>query len=245
MSGSRRLSGVNSWRGLLSKLALVLLIELVYAVLTRVYFAAYFSGIELELCITAARIITLPVYWWLFRPLILSRNLRSDTVWMPSFHFAVAIMLLVPLLFGNDARPGFATHAVFALTSLVVGLREEMVYRAIVQNLLEERLGALGSILLASIAFAFYHYGYGDIPFTRQRFFELFLFGCIYGLIYRTTGSLLLVVLLHSLMDAIWAFSPILAWPLPRGGELWVDGLILGILLIWARLYRRGDAKTG
>jgi len=78
----------------------------------------------------------------------------------------VVMLLSVPLLFGKDDWTDPVVRTAFVLTSLVVGLREEIVYRAIVQNLLEERLGKAGAILLASAVFALYHYGFGGWPYT-------------------------------------------------------------------------------
>jgi len=160
-----------SGRAILGRLLLIGAIETVYALVTRLCFPRYFSGIELELYTTAARLLTIPLYWSLFRPLIQRRSLQRETVRMPSLYFGIAALLLVPVVFGNDDRPGFAIRAVFALTSFVMGLREELVYRAILQNLLEEKFGRFGAILLASTVFALYHYGYGSIPYSPLRFF--------------------------------------------------------------------------
>jgi len=72
-----------------------------------------------------------------------------------------------------------------------------------------------------------------------QRFFELFCSGCIFGLIYRASGSLVLVAILHSVSDVLFAVSPIIATPLPRVGQLWAEFVVLLTILNWARLCRR------
>jgi len=221
---------------MLGRLLLLGSIETAYALVTRLCFPRYFSGIELELYTTAARLLTIPLYWSLFRPLIHRRSLQREAVRMPSLHFGIAALLLVPVVFGNDDRPGFTIRVVFALTSFVVGLREELVYRAILQNLLEEKLGRFGAILLASTIFALYHYGSESaLNYSLQRFLELFVFGCIFGLIYRISGSLLLVAILHSILDLIYAISPVVHRPFSRAGEGWSEVAVLLIFLGWAR----------
>jgi membrane protease YdiL (CAAX protease family) len=231
--------GASDWRGTLGLLLPLAAIELSYALVTRALMPSYFSGAGLELYITAARLLTLPLYWKLYRPLIRSRTARREMLGKPWFLVGVAMLLSVPLLFGKDDWTDPVVRTAFVLTSLVVGLREEIVYRAIVQNLLEERLGKAGAILLASAVFALYHYGFGGWPYTWHRFLELFLFGCIFGVLYRVSGSLLLAALLHALIDVIYAVSPLIPQLLPRTDDLWAEALVLLIFLVWAR--RRSD----
>jgi len=44
---------------------------------------SYFSGAGLELYITAARLLTLPLYWKLYRPLIRNRTARREMLGKP------------------------------------------------------------------------------------------------------------------------------------------------------------------
>ncbi|MDB5975580.1 MAG: family intrarane metalloprotease, partial [Nevskia sp.] len=105
--------GASDWRGTLGCLLPVAAIELGYALLTRVLMPGYFSGAGLELYITAARLLTLPLYWKLYRPLIRSRATRRETLGKPSFLVGVAILLSVPLLFGKDDWTDPAVRTVF------------------------------------------------------------------------------------------------------------------------------------
>lgn len=237
--------GASDWRGTLGLLLPVVAIELSYALVTRLLMPRYFSGISVELYISVARLLTLPLYWKLYRPLIRSRAARLETLGKPSFLVGVVMLLSVPLLFGNDDWADPVVRTVFVLTSPVVGLREEIVYRTIVQNLLEERLGKAVAILLASVVFALYHYGYGGWSYSWPRFFELFLFGCIFGVMYRMSGSLLLAATLHTMIDVVYAVSPLIPQPLPRADGLWAEALVLLVFLVWARRCADDGCRPG
>jgi membrane protease YdiL (CAAX protease family) len=202
-------------------LLLVLALELAYALLTRVGFAAWLSGSELELAIAAARLLSLAACWKLFRPLILSRRPLPAARYPEATWFAIGLLLALPLLCGDDGRPAWPDQVVFGLTSFVVGPREEIVYRAVIQNLLERHLGLAGAVILASLVFVLYHYGYPPgMPFTAWRAVLLFSCGLAFGLLYRASGSLLLVSLLHAVLDLLWALSPWVVRPLGNEVEL-------------------------
>jgi membrane protease YdiL (CAAX protease family) len=80
---------------------------------------------------------------------------------------------------------------------LVVGLVEELIFRAILQARLEEYLGAAGGILAASLLFGVMHSGYGT-------FYEMgctFLAGCFIGCCYYKTRNLPLVIMINGLIN--------------------------------------------
>jgi membrane protease YdiL (CAAX protease family) len=216
----------------LRPLLLVALIECAYAVSTRAGLAQLFQGGELELVTSAVRLLTLALYWRLFRSWILSRRMQWDRLRQPTLLLGMLLLLLVPLFTGNDGRPE-SERWIFALTSFVVGLREELVYRAVVQNLLERRFGFMPAIISASALFACYHYGYAQIPFTPLRFLELFFSGVALGVVYRATGSLALAAALHAVLDVLWSLSPWIAAPYPQ--PVRASGLVLiaALLLTW------------
>jgi membrane protease YdiL (CAAX protease family) len=122
---------------------------------------------------------------------------------------------------------------VFVLTSPVVGLREELVYRGIVQRSLERPLGPIGAIGVSSLLFSAYHLG--ALPLVPVYFVIVFLAGSVLGVMYRASGSLWLVIGVHALYDALSALSPVFGAPLL--GMRWAVGLMLGalvMLVIWA-----------
>lgn len=225
------------------KLALAVLLELAYALGTRVWLKRHFDGIELELYTTAIRLVSAACYWLLFRDLLRSRAPRLASARSPLFALGLAVAALVPILVGDWALADRTMQITFALTSVAVGLREEIVYRGVVQNLLETRMGWLGAILVSNVVFTLYHYG--AWPFTPDYVLEFFLVGGVMGLVYYGTGSLWLAVAAHSIYDALWSFTPILVPPLAKGWGMGLEALAFLLLVLWARKTRSARSAAG
>jgi membrane protease YdiL (CAAX protease family) len=105
-------------------------------------------------------------------------------------------------------------QVVFVATSIIVAIKEEFLYRGVLQNVLETKGRPLRAVILSNIIFMLYHYG--AQPFTIGNLTEIFTAGCILGFIYASSGSLMLVIVLHAIYDAIWSLTPVLTSPLPR-----------------------------
>jgi membrane protease YdiL (CAAX protease family) len=133
--------------------------------------------------------------------------------------------MLVPLLVGNWGLPASLSH-LFAVTSLAVGVREELAYRGVLQTLLTGKFGFWTALILSNIVFVVYHYG--AQPLTIWNVFQLFSFGCVLGVVFYLTQSLVLVAVLHALYDAIYCYTPLLSNPL----SLWVGAVLLSIPLL-------------
>jgi membrane protease YdiL (CAAX protease family) len=220
---------------LTAKLLLALAVEIAYAVATRAWLPQVLAGIPLELAVTALRLATAVLYWRLFQALIFSRQSRPGVWRDPLLLAGLAAVLLSPVVAGAWELPDAATRWVFAATSLVVALREELLYRGVLQNLLERPCGWLGSVLVSNLVFVLYHYG--AWPFTLPNLLEFFAVGCVVGLLYRASGSLWLAVALHAVYDALWCFTPLLDPPLGWG---WGTGLqLVALLLVLAWAWRR------
>jgi membrane protease YdiL (CAAX protease family) len=132
-----------------------------------------------------------------------------------------------------------ATRVVFALTSLPVALKEEIAFRALIQRLLAQRLGHAGAIVIASALFTAYHIG--AIAPTVFSYGQTLAAGVILGVAYARTQSLVLVVVLHTLYDALWSATPIFATPLPYSAGL---GILAACALLvtmagWSTLFPR------
>ena len=213
--------------------------ELVYVAAARLLFFG-FTGNEInkELLWTLIRLVSASLIFGVFRKVFCDRPktvpLSGSLQWFLPFG-----IFLAPIAVGNLSM-SFPVNYVFAATSVVVGLREEVAYRGVFQNLLRQRFGFVVSLLVSNVIFVVYHYGVQ--PFTILNILHLFIVGSIFGLVYHTTGSLLFVILLHSLYDAVWCFTPFLAHPLP---EVVGTGIFLmTIISLWV-LYLRVGARAG
>jgi membrane protease YdiL (CAAX protease family) len=157
------------------------------------------------------------------------RHLKCDWVIIVSGLAFVAAPALT-----QNFQMSYPANVVYAATSLAVGLREELVYRGVLQRLLTRRWGLPAALVVSNVLFIFYHFG--AIPFTGYNVFQFFAAGTILGLIYHRTNSLACVVILHAVYDGILCFTPFLHPPL----SLWRGVVILLATLV----FLMGAAKT-
>jgi membrane protease YdiL (CAAX protease family) len=220
-------------RSTVEKLSAVFVVEGCYLVVTRLLLRPHVDLIPAELYVTVCRVLTLPIYWALFSEVVRSRAPDWGRLRQPLFRLGLAMFLMTPVLVDDQTLPSVSAKLVFVLTSPVVGLREELVYRGIVQRSLERPVGPIGAIVVSSLLFGVYHLG--AVPFVPLYFVIVFLAGNVLGVMYRGSGSLWLVIGVHALYDALSALSPVFGGPLLR--MPWAVGLMLGtlvMLVIWA-----------
>jgi membrane protease YdiL (CAAX protease family) len=88
----------------------------------------------------------------------------------------------------------------------ILGFVEELLFRGILQQSLEERIGTVPGILLASMLFGLMHSGYG-VP-AEMAFASVI--GLVLGVVYDRTESILLVTVIHGLLNVfLFAIIPI------------------------------------
>jgi membrane protease YdiL (CAAX protease family) len=218
------------------KLIVAAAVEIAYAVGTRTWLREHLEGAHLELAVSAFRVATIVAYWALFRELIQSRTKAPATLRHPLLGAGVAAALAIPFMFqGWSPGGGFGTAIVFALTSVIVGLREELLYRAVLLNLLQPKLGIVGTLLCSTALFIVYHYG--ALPVTWLAVTEVTCMSLLLGLIYIRSGSLLAVATIHSIYDGIWFFGPFVSSALP---DAWRPVFLLSALGLIAAWWRFG-----
>jgi hypothetical protein len=106
-------------------------------------------------------------------------------------------------------------------------------YRGVLQNLLQRRLGLLRALLLLCTA-AFLVYHHGALPLAMLPVIEVTSMSLLLGLVYAGTGSLLFVAAVHAFYDGIWFFGPYLSPPLPDDCRpLFLVGALAPIV-VWA-----------
>ncbi len=217
------------------KLAALLLLELCYIVARQLWMTFHEGGlIAGEWGLSAIRAASVVVVMLLFSEDISKYKLRLPKVkaGSPWVLVACGFFLLVPVLAGNWGLPTEA-RPVFALTSLVVGLREELVYRALLQGWLTHRCGLIAALGISNALFIPYHIGVA--PLTWVSASEYFLAGTFLGLVFHATGRLWLVVVLHAVYDAIYCYTPLMEQPLARAWlpALLAPAVIIGVWIVW------------
>ena len=224
------------------RLAIVVVLELVYVVARR-FVLQYlpWSSFEAEAISTVLRLITAGACWYLFRSLILSRFPNQAALRNPLLAVALLLLLSIPVLVGNYAHSSPVAW-MFAITSLFVAIKEEFLFRGIVQNLLDQKLGTLKAILLTSMVFTIWHIGVWD--FTPWAFSQIFVASVLLGAVYIYGGSMFVVVAIHAAYDALFSFAPLIPQPLP---ENWGFLPLLASLLVvsyWAWSIGRENLGT-
>lgn len=215
-----------------NRLLIIVVVEIIYMVATRAaihYLSA--TSFEAELTRTALRIATAVIYWHLMKPVILSKTAELGNARDSALIAGLLLLLSIPLLVGNyGLQPSSAL--LFAITSIPVAIKEEFLFRGIVQNLLEKKWGAMIAIFVTSIIFTAWHFGV--MQTSVFAFSQIFFVSLMLGLIYVRTGSITLVVVLHAVYDALFSFTPLLSSPLDE--DLGFVPLLaaVGFVYFWA-----------
>ena len=188
-------------------------VELSYVLLARVVVSKFgMYTLDAEYFRTPARLILIVLYWVLFRDLLTSKKLTPQQVSQPPFLAALVLFVSVPLLVGNLSYMDATTKSVYAAGSLIVALREEFLFRGLIQNLLSRRIGDGAAILLTTFVFTLWHVGV--IPLLWFSYVQVIVAGLLMGIIYAKTRNLWLVVAIHALYDALWSLTPIFDGPI-------------------------------
>lgn len=128
---------------------------------------------------------------------------------------AFAALMIVPLLaLVTDVlgwSPKWPEHLLrwLAINLLVTSLAEELLFRALLQRWLIERLGVAAGVLLTALLF-----GAAHLPFSAAFAAIAALAGLAYGLAFHLSGNRLAVaVALHTAVNAVHLL--LLTYPLP------------------------------
>lgn len=200
-------------------------LEVFYALITRAWLPFHYSGIGLELLITTGRALMAALAWQWFGSLIQSGFRPLAAHQRPAACAAAIALLAGATLCGRYSLQGTSLKVTWAATSLVVGLHEELVFRGILQNLLLEPLGFFGTVVLSNVVFTVFHFG--AQPLDPANAFSIFVTGCVLGVLYQRTGSIMAAIAIHATLDAWICFSPFLQLPWPDIDRIYFDLIAL------------------
>jgi membrane protease YdiL (CAAX protease family) len=207
--------------------------ELVYLAGRTWLLRAIPDFIPQEIAWSAWRLVFLALYFWLFRGYIPTKAERRG---MPRHPLLAVALVLVLVEASNHSPRDFPYALVLAVTTPIVGLREELFYRVILQGYLERHMRPLLAVVLASAIFTAYHMG--SQPMNAVSVTGIAATGLLLGAIYQRTRNFWLVAALHAGIDILYALLPSIA---SRPGALVVCNVLGGMLgLIWWRVDRAG-----
>lgn len=197
-------------------LAIVAFTEIAYWFAVRLAGQAMPAGwgaIELELIRTVLRIAASLVLIGVMTPRVFKQ--RKPRPGMSSDHWpiylSIGLCLLAPAATSNMGLTGHLQW-LYSATSLFVGIHEELLWRAFVVITLARYAPMPVAIAISSLLFSAWHYGM--FPSTVWNYLQAFLAGVAFSLLYLRTGSLWVVVGVHSLFDIIVVMSPLAPFPL-------------------------------
>jgi len=225
-----------------STILVVVAVELLYMVGSRLaihYYSA--ESFQAELIRTILRCVTALIYLDLMRALIMSKKASFDTVRVAPLVIGMLALFAIPVLVGNY---GLSTSLalLFALTSIPVAIKEEFLFRGIVQNLLESRYGAMRAVFYTSVIFTAWHIGTWE-P-SVWTFGQIFFVGLVLGLVYVRTGSILAAIVLHTLYDAVFSFTPLMRPPLEQNWGFVPLAIAVAAVWYWAQAARSKSGAT-
>ena len=217
------------------RLAILVAAELLVWVVSRLALQVFdWRSIEMELFRTGLRVATAWLCWHLFSDLIRSGQPRQGTLKSAPVVLGLTFFFTIPVLVGNY-QLSLQMAWVFALTSVVVAIKEEFLWRGVVQNLLRERFGTLKAVLLTSLVFALWHFGSWEN--SVWMYVEVFTASVIIGLVYVISGSMLAVIVIHTAYDALYSFTPLISPPLNQ--NFGFIPLLFALALIYGSWHRR------
>lgn len=106
------------------------------------------------------------------------------------------------LRFPEALIPGFTPIEIFKLSIVMlffIGIVEEVIFRSLLQQRLEEKIGLAKGLLVASLIFGFMHSGYSNY---NEILFASFA-GMVLGFCFQRTRSLPFVVIAHGFNNII------------------------------------------
>jgi uncharacterized protein len=123
------------------------------------------------------------------------------------FFFPVALALGELMQFihfhATVLSPGHVA-ADLLLTLLLIATPEELFFRAIVQNLLETRIGRTGALLTAAVLFGLSHFNHGS-AFNWRYVVLASIAGIFYGRAWRAKRQIFASVVTHTAVDLVWS----------------------------------------
>jgi len=186
----------------------IIIIELTYIAISRtvVFHTTHFSFTE-EMLFTLNRTAAALIALYFFYPMLSAKKTNYTTLRNPWLLAAMLLFLAIAPLesYMGSSTPAFKLF--FAFTSIFVAIHEEVVYRGVIQELFMKHLSPFKAIFLTSLLFTLYHIGV--VEWHINLYIQIFLAGIFLGVLYYKTQSLILVITLHTIYDALEAVTPI------------------------------------
>lgn len=189
--------------------AIITLLELLYLgasfQLAESYGQWSYQG---EILRTLLRIISLGLAYWIYRNYCLTVNIAISPkgIIARPVMVSIALLLLFAVVYTNAENEPLIWQLTFAASGIIAGFREEIIYRGMLQNSLQNKYHSLTALLLATTVFTLSHIQY---IYYQQTFAMLMtaVSGIIFGCIFIYSGKVLLTGLIHGLYDGLLSIN--------------------------------------
>jgi membrane protease YdiL (CAAX protease family) len=156
-------------------------------------------------------------------------TVKTTKLLTPEFNVAIVLFICLALVCTNAENESLWWQFVFVISGFTAGLREELFYRGIVQNTLQNKFDYKTALSLSTLIFTLSHVQYlyyGQI----KGLILIAIAGVIFGSIFIYTGSIVITAIVHGLYDAVLSvnISPI---KLSNGAVIPIMLLIMVVFL--------------
>ena len=179
---------------------MLLLIEGAYMAASRWAFWSLGHGITSEFWRTGIRTAAALCLYLFFKKTLFSRTPEQD-FWRSPIAVASLVFMVLAGLAPMSLQEPTSVQWVFIATSLMVGVHEEFLFRGLLLNWFEKRMGTGLAIVVTVSLFCLFHLGLRGLYFPV--YLEIFMAGVVLSAAYLLSGSLWLVVLLHAGYDML------------------------------------------
>ncbi len=213
------------------RLLFVIVVQLIYMVASRIIEREADSFAEEEILRTPWRIGAAILFWIAMRDVLTRPVRRPETLRSRPFLIGLAFMMAAPALAFDHQLPAY-DEFILAVTAIPVGFAEELFARGIVQTLCVARWGAWRGVAISTGVFTAYHLGVAPGGEFILNYVSIALGGLLFGLIYLKSGSLLAVIILHDLYDALISLPRVFGAASEDLGII-LEAIAVLYLLIW------------
>ena len=134
-------------------------------------------------------------------------NVKNGLLWGIFLSLLLGAFLILEAYLFNGVSFHFSlSFDDYLNTLLMAGLAEEIVFRGLILQELDKRMTFLKANLITALLFLVIHYPiwiYNDIIFQSGSHIYVFIIGLLFGFVYKKTGSLWSVIILHAFHNYI------------------------------------------
>jgi membrane protease YdiL (CAAX protease family) len=222
------------------------ILETIYLTLSFILAQIYGQwSYESEILRTVLRVISIVFYSYYYQKYFFNeyQSFNTKEIITPHFIAALSLLFIFAIVYTNAENETVMWQVVFSFSGITAGLREELLYRGIIQNVLQRKYNHKIALFIATIIFVLSHTQYFYYGQLQGLLFIAFA-GVIFGSIFIMTGSVALTAFIHGLYDAMLSVN-IISFRISNGIALPILFLVMmAFLMINKKLFRSQESNN-